>query len=289
MKRQKGRYSVERMCRVFKLSKSGYYGWLNSPTSERKRENEALLIDIRAAFESSHKTYGSPRMKVEMDHKGHCASRPRIARIMKAAGLCAKRKKKFKSTTDSKHNYPVAPNILNRDFNVDRPNAVWVSDITYVRTLQGWLYLTVIIDLFDRKVVGWAMSNTLKAQNTVIAAWRMAVQNREITHKLIFHSDRGVQYACSAFTNILRSYSGMVVQSMSRKGNCWDNAVAESFFKTIKSEWIYRRKSQRRDQTQLALFFWIETFYNRKRRHSHLNYKTMEEFELFNFNNHLAA
>ena len=157
------RYSVERMCKVFKVSKSGYYHWLSAPVSKRDRENETLLIDIRDAFKSSFESYGSPRMKAEMAHLGHSASRVRIARIMRAAGLSARPRKRFKNTTDSKHNYPIAPNVLDRNFATSRSNQVWVSDITYIRTYQGWLYLTVIIDLFDRKVVGWSRSNNLSA------------------------------------------------------------------------------------------------------------------------------
>ena len=185
--------------------------------------------------------------------------------------------------------YPNAPNILDRKFNVNRSNEVWVSDIINVKTYQGWLNLTVIIDLFDRKVVGWAMSNNLSAQSTIIAAWRMAVKNRAITQKLIFHSDCGVQYACIAFTNILKGYQGMITQSMSRKSNCWNNAVAESFFKTLKTEWVYKHKYQLRRNTQMSIFQWIETWYNRRRRHSTFNYKTIEEFELFNLNQQQAA
>lgn len=277
------------MCKAFKVTKSGYYHWLRAKPSRRWKENEALLIDIRDVFESSYRSYGSPRMKAEMDLLGHSASRPRIARIMRANGLRAIRPKRFRVTTDSRHNYPIAPNILRRNFSVEHSGQVWVSDITYIRTYQGWLYLTVIIDLFDRKVVGWAMSNNLSAQATVIPAWRMAVKNRPVTRELIFHSDRGIQFACTAFTNILKGQSGLVRQSMSRKGDCWDNAVAESFFKTLKTEWVYKQKFQLRSHAKLSIFQWIETWYNRKRRHSALGYRTIEEFEqLFNFQPHAA-
>jgi len=283
------KYSVEKMCRVFKVSRSGYYHWLHAKPSRRWMENEALIKDIRRAFESSHETYGSPRIKVEMELKGYSVSRQRVARMMRADGLSARKRKRFVATTDSKHNYPIAPNILNRQFKVNRSNKVWVSDITYVKTQQGWMYLTVIIDLFDRKVVGWAMSDNLTTEETIIPAWRMAENARPITNTLIFHSDRGVQYACTDFTNILKSYCGRVVRSMSRKGDCWDNAVAESFFKTLKTELVYRENYQRRSHAELSIFQWIETWYNRKRRHSALGYKTIEEFELlFNFES-LAA
>jgi len=166
---------------------------------------------------------------------------------------------------------------------------IWVSDITYIRTYQGWLYLTVIIDLFDRKVVGWAMSSDLTAQNTSITAFRMAVRNTDLSknNNLIFHSDRGLQYACGTFTNIMNHYK--ITRSMSRKGNCWDNAVAESFFKTLKTEWVWQRTYSNRKTAELSIFQWIETWYNRKRRHSHLDYKTIEEFDNLFFNHNLAA
>jgi putative transposase len=278
------KYPVEKMCRAFKVSRSGYYNWLHAKPSVRWNATEALTKDIKTAFELSHETYGSPRIKVEMDLLGYTASRQLIARLMRANGLSARRPKRFVATTDSKHKYPIAPNILNRHFDVDRSNKVWVSDITYVRTLQGWMYLTVIIDLFERKVIGWSMSENLSTEATIIPAWRMAEKNRPITKTLIFHSDRGVQYACTDFTNILKSYGGLVIRSMSRKGDCWDNAVAESFFKTLKTELVYKHKYANRNQAQLSIFQWIETWYNRKRRHSALGYKTIEEFELlFNF------
>lgn len=271
------------------MNKSGYYHWLHATPSKRWRENEALLIDIRDIFESSHKTYGSPRMQVELNEMGYYVSRPRVARIMRAAGLKATRPKRFRVATDSKHNYPIAPNILDRNFEVQRRHQVWVSDITYIRTYQGWQYLTVIIDLFDRKIVGWAMSNNMAAQSTVIPAWRMAVKAREINEDLIFHSDRGIQYACTAFTNILNTYHGLVRQSMSRMGNCCNIAVAESFFKTLKTEWIYKHKYQLRSLAQLSIFYWIETWYNKRRRHSALNFKTIEELEKLLLNEDLAA
>ena len=178
--------------------------------------------------------------------------------------------------------------MLDRKFSATRPGEVWVSDITYVRTYKGWLYLTVIIDLFDRKVVGWAMSKGLTAAETILAAWFMAITNRPITEALIFHSGRGVQYACDDFTRILKS-NKLITRSMSRKGNCWDNAVAESFFKSIKVEWIYSNSYENQDQAALSIFEWIESWYNRRRRHSALGYKTIEEFEKINSNFKHAA
>src|SRR5690554_3927861 len=191
------------MCKVFKVSKSGYYQWLQAKASKRWLENEVLLMQIKDIFKASHNTYGSPRITKELNELGYTVSRPRVARIMSNVGIMARKPRKFKLTTNSKHNYPVAPNLLNRNFQVERANQVWVSDITYIRTNQGWLYLTVIIDLFNRKIVGWSMSSDMSAYNTSIAAWKMAVKNNEISKDLIFHSDRGIQYACSAFTDLL--------------------------------------------------------------------------------------
>lgn len=267
------------MCKVFKVSKSGYYQWLKAKSSKRWLENEVLLMQIKDIFKASHNTYGSPRITKELIELGYTVSRPRVARIMSNVGIMARKPRKFKLTTNSKHNYPVAPNLLNRNFHVERVNQVWVSDITYIRTNQGWLYLTVIIDLFNRKIVGWSMSSDMSAYNTSIAAWKMAVTNNEISKELIFHSDRGIQYACSAFTDLLNNYNGLIQQSMSRKGNCWDNAVAESFFKSLKIEWVYKNKYLTRKDATLSIFEYIETWYNRNRRHSAIGYKTILEFE----------
>jgi len=276
------------MCKALKISKSSYYLWINNGHSKRWIQNENLLIQITNIFEDSSKTYGSPRISAELEAKGILVSRSRVARIMKAAGIRARKPRRFIATTDSRHNYPVAPNILNREFTVTGPGLAWVSDITYIKTSNGWLYLTVIIDLFERKVVGWAMSKGMSAEETIIVAWRMAIINRPIVKKLIFHSDRGIQFACTKFTNILNA-NKFVVRSMSRKGNCWDNAVAESFFKTIKVESVYNQTYHDQNQAKLSIFTWIETWYNRKRRHSALGYKTIEEFEILTNNKQIAA
>ena len=271
------------MCKVFKVTKSSYYRWLSEGPSDRWKENEALLIAIMDIFQESKDSYGSIRMTRELKERAWNVGQNRIANMMRAAGLHARKPKKFKVTTDSKHNYPVAPNILDREFHASNPGEVWVSDLTYVRTKNGWLYLTVIIDLYDRKVIGWSMSKGMSAVETVIPAWIMATRNRPITQKLIFHSDRGSQYACNEFTKILKA-NNLISQSMSRKGNCWDNAVAESFFKTIKVEWIYNQNFINQEQAQLSIFEWIESWYNRRRRHSAIGYQTIEEFER---NNHI--
>jgi putative transposase len=276
------------MCDIFEVRTSSYFLWQKAGPSDRWKKNEALLNAILDVFETSKGSYGSPRMTKELRAQGKNASRPLVARLMKAAGIQARRRKKFIVTTDSKHNYPIASNVLDRKFSATRPGEVWVSDITYVRTYKGWLYLTVIIDLFDRKVVGWDLSKGLTAAETILAAWFMAITNRPVTEALIFHSDRGVQYACDDFTRILKS-NKLITRSMSRKGNCWDNAVAESFFKSIKVEWIYSNSYENQEQAALSIFEWIESWYNRRRRHSALGYKTIEEFYKINSNFKHAA
>ena len=193
------------MCKVFKMRKSSYYKWLKNGPSTRWQENEKLLVEIMDIFEESKDSYGSIRMTRELKARGRDVGQNRIANMMRAAGLRAKRRRKFKVTTDSTHNYPVAPNILDRKFRAKRPGQIWVSDITYVRTKSGWLYLTVIIDLYDRKVIGWSMSKGLSAAETIIPAWMMATWKRPVTQKLIFHSDRGIQYACKQFAKILKA------------------------------------------------------------------------------------
>jgi len=270
------------------MRKSSYYKWLKNGPSTRWQENEKLLVEIMDIFEDSEGTYGSPRMTKELKARGWNVGKNRVAKMMRAADIRARKPKRFVVTTDSKHNYPVVPNVLDRKFRATRPGQIWVSDLTYVRTKNGWLYLTVIIDLYDRKVIGWSMSTGLSAEETVIPAWLMARWNRPITQELIFHSDRGIQYACKEFANILNA-NKLITRSMSRKGNCWDNAVAESFFKTIKVEWIYSKNYVNQEQAQLSIFEWIESWYNRRRRHSALGYKTMEEFEQINSNFKNAA
>jgi len=266
------------MCKVFKVSRSGFYAWQNHMPSKRDNENRMLLCEIMRVHERSKASYGSPRMTDELRARGFDVSRPRVARLMRKNGIRAVHAKKFVVTTDSKHRYPVVENKLDRDFSAGESGRAWVSDITYVKTAKGWLYLTVVLDLFDRKVLGWSQSDDLCAEKTTVAAWKMAVVNRPPSKKLIFHSDRGIQYACHDFVNLLDSYK-CVERSMSRKGNCWDNAVAESFFKTIKVELIYRNGYREKKEAALSIFEWIETWYNRNRRHSALGNMTINEFE----------
>ncbi len=282
------KFPIEKMCKVFKVSKSGFYRWLKSGSSKRTRQNKLLTEQIRRIHEQSHGTYGSPRITRELSSLSIKVSRPRVARLMRKARIQSKHRRKYVVTTDSKHTFKVAKNLLDRDFQPGTIGKAWVSDITYIRTVQGWLYLTTVIDLGDRKVIGWALSTSLKAEHTSVAAWKMAVTNRPVTGDLIFHSDRGVQYACTEFIDLLNAYK-TVRQSMSRKGNCWDNAVAESFFKSLKSEWIRWRKYQTINEAKTSVFQYIEGWYNTKRRHSALNYMTPSEFKYHLLTQKLAA
>lgn len=275
------------MCKALKISKSSYYEWLTREPSNREERNKQLSKEIKSIHQASYKTYGSPRIYEELRCRGIKISRRKVAKMMKRMGLRSQIKLKYKpNTTNSKHNLYVAPHLLNREFKVDAPSKVWVSDLTYIETGEGWLYLTVVIDLYDRKVIGWALSETMHANETTIAALKMAILNRKPTNGLIFHSDRGVQYACADFVKILDKHH--LQASMSRKGNCWDNAVAESFFKTIKVECIYRTIYATKKHAKADVFSYIEIWYNLRRRHSALNYATPLEMEQLFFNSKAA-
>jgi putative transposase len=265
------------MCLVLEVSRGGFYTWLKRIPSKRSIENQMLESEILQAFEASKKIYGSPKITRELHKKQIRVSRARVARIMRKAKLRSIVKKKFRITTDSSHKFPIPENKLDRDFKPGILGAVWVSDITYIRTKQGWLYLTTVIDLGDRKVIGWALSNTMKAADTVMAAFKMARKNRPIAQRIIFHSDRGVQYACNELRLLLEE-NPLIIRSMSRKGNCWDNAVAESFFKTLKTECIYQNRFVTKEHAAIVVFEYIETWYNRKRLHSALDYTSPEEY-----------
>jgi transposase InsO family protein len=264
------------MCKVFKLSRSSYYDWLHSKPSKWSLENKLIAQEARLIYNQSKQRYGSPKITAELNEKGIKASRPRVARVMRLEGLKSVVNKKYRvCTTDSKHPFPLAPNILNREFDVVQPRTVWVSDITYIKVKKSWLYLTVVMDLFDRKIIGWAMSDGMSAEQTTIPALNMAVGNRMIEPGLLFHSDRGVQYACKDFRDQLGRKK--IIQSMSRKGNCWDNAVMESFFKNLKSETTYGSYDSE-SIARTTIFEYIECWYNRKRKHSALGYKSPEQF-----------
>jgi putative transposase len=274
------------MCQVLKVSRSGYYKWLNKLPSKRSLYRQTLIKVIQQIYRDSKCRYGSPRVTKELNMQGFKASRVLVARLMKQLYLKSIIRRRYKVTTNSSHKYPIVENVLNREFIVKEKNKVWVSDITYIATKQGWLYLTTVIDLFDRKAIGWALSETMKAKDTVIPAFKMATINQPIEehHRLIFHSDRGIQYACDEFRTVINA-NKRIVRSMSRKGNCWDNAVAESFFKTLKVELVYTEKYLTKQQAAISIFEYIETWYNRNRRHKHLNNLTILENEKLINNN----
>jgi transposase InsO family protein len=238
-----------------------------------------LTIQINISYRANKGRYGSPRIAKELNMQGIKVSHVMVAKLMQQQHLRSIVRKKYKATTNSSHKYPVVSNVLNRAFEVKKENSVWVSDITYIATKQGWTYLTTVIDLFDRKVIGWALSETMKAVQTVIPAFNMAKNNRPISdhQSLVFHSDRGIQYACEEFTKHIDKHKS-IIRSMSRKGNCWDNAVAESFFKSLKTELVYHQSYQTRKEAELSIFEYIETYYNTKRRHKKLNNLTILEY-----------
>ena len=269
-------FRVEKMCRVLKVSPSGYYGWLKRPESRRSQENRFLLWEIKLVHERSRKRYGSPRVTAELHAEGVRCSENRVARLMRLGGIRAKTKRKFKATTDSKHGHPVAPNLLDRQFTVDRPNRVWVSDITYIWTAEGWLYLAGVLDLYSRMVVGWSMNNRVTGELTRDAL-QQAIGRRRVQPGLLHHSDRGSQYAAGDYQDLLQDHQ--MICSMSRKGDCWDNAPMESFFATLKRELVLCERFATRDDAKAKIFEYIEVFYNRQRRHSSLGYYSPVEFE----------
>ena len=264
------------MCRVLEVSRSGYYRWLKHKPSQRQLDNRSLDAEIRQIYDDSKGRYGSPKITRELRDRGRKVGKNRVAKRMRQTGLRSKIRRKYKVTTDSKHNFPVAPNLLERNFTAQVPDTVWVSDITYLATRTGWLYLTVIIDLFSRIVVGWALSSSLSHEMVVVALKR-AIRRRRPAKGLIFHSDRGVQYACNDFRQELDKHE--FIQSMSRKGDCWDNAVAESFFGILKTELIYHQRYEGHQDTLHSIFEYIEVFYNRQRRHSTIEYLCPSEYE----------
>lgn len=270
------KYSIEEMCQILKVSRSGYYEWCKRGESHHRKKDNELKIKILAIFNRYKKRYGSPRIHDELRDMGIGCSKSRIERLMRELGIRARHKRQFRITTDSKHNYPVAPNLLNRQFQVNLPNQVWVADITYIRTFEGWLYLAAVMDLYSRKIVGWSMSETMNTA-MAIAALKMAIYRRRPPKGLMHHSDRGVQYASYAYQDVLKD--NPMICSMSRKGNCWDNAPMESFFSTLKTECINDKIYLSRAQAKREIFEFIEIDYNRKRRHSAIGSMTPDNFE----------
>lgn len=264
------------MCRVMNVSTSGYYAWRSRPESRRSRENRRLAVEIRAIHAESRQTYGSPRVYAELRARGVQCSRGRVERLMRQSGIRARQAKRFRATTDSQHHLPVAENVLDRNFGATDTNRKWAADITYVWTREGWLYLAVVLDLCSRRVIGCAMQAAL-ARGLVVDALRMALQQRQLTGRLLHHSDQGSQYASADYQQLLSACG--IACSMSRKGNCYDNAVVESFFGTLKSELVHHCNYQRRAEAEADIFEYLEVWYNRKRRHSSLGYLSPAEYE----------
>lgn len=265
-----------KMGQVLKVSRSGYYNWLKNPISPRKIIDMKLKQKIIQIYENSRKTYGSPRIYQKLLREGYHIGKKRVERLMQELDIQAVAKRKYKATTDSKHTQPVADNHLNRDFTVERPNQAWVADITYIYTQEGWLYLATIMDLYSRKIIGWSLRERL-TKELVIAALHMALKQRNLSTELLLHSDRGSQYASELYQLLLLKHG--ILCSMSGKGSCWDNAVMESFYRTLKVELIYQNNYQTRREAQRDIFEYIEIFYNRERLHSSLGYYSPEEYE----------
>lgn len=264
------------MCRTLAVSSSGYYAWAARPERRRAVENRRLVAEIRAIHAESRGTYGSPRVHATLQAQGQRVGAKRVARLMRASAIRAKTVMKWRATTDSSHQHPVVPNRLNRQFAVAQPNRVWAGDITYVWTAEGWLYLAVVLDLYSRRVIAWGMGRRL-TQELVTEALTMAVAHRRPAGRVLHHTDRGVQYAATGYRQVLASHG--LTASMSRRGNCWDNAVVESFFHTLKTELVHHRRYATRGEARQDIFEWIEVFYNRVRRHSTLGYRSPAEFE----------
>jgi putative transposase len=269
-------FSVSTMCRLLKVSRSGFYAWQCRPESRRTREDRSLLARIEAIHRKSREAYGTVKAWKELRARGVSCGRNRVGRLRKRAGIEAKRKRRFRVTTQSRHSFPIAANVLARRFAVDRPDRVWVGDITFIPTQAGWLYLAVLLDLYARRVVGWAMSRYIDTK-LVSAALRMALARRRPKPGLIHHSDQGRQYAAGSYRQELSEHG--IESSMSRKGDCFDNACAESFISTLKNELVHHVQFKTREEARTAIFEYIEVFYNRQRLHQTLGYRSPAEFE----------
>jgi len=273
------RFQIRRMCRILEVSASGYYAWLHRPESQRTRENRRLVVEIRAIHKENRGVYGSPRIHAELKEREIHVGENRVARLMRENGIAAKQKKKYKVTTDSNHNQPVAPNILQRDFDAKAPNQKWLADISYIPTREGWLYLAAILDLYSKLIVGWSMSRRM-TKKLVLDALQMAVDRRRPGPGLIHHSDQGRQYASKAYRKKLKSHR--MICSMSRKGDCWDNSPMESWFHSLKTELVAHNDYLTRIQAKADIFEYIEVFYNRSRKHSALGYMNPAQYEMIN-------
>jgi transposase InsO family protein len=269
-------FRVETMCRVLKASRTAYYCSLIRPVSRHKVQDKVIKEQILEIYCKSRRIYGSPRIHRKLGKQGiHCGKK-RVERLMKEAGIRSIQKRKFKVTTDSKHNLPVADNLLNRNFSASSTNTKWTADITYIRTKEGWLYLAAIMDLCSKRIIGYSMQKYL-SRELVIEALNMAIKSRRPGRGLIIHSDRGCQYASSDYQQQLWRHG--IICSMSRKGNCWDNAPMESFFHTLKTELVYHRHYESRAEARSDIFEYIEVFYNRLRLHSAIGYESPQNYE----------
>jgi putative transposase len=268
---ERASYSVRRLCQVLGVAASGFYAWLQRGPSRRERQDCSLTEQIAAVFAASRRTYGSPRVHAELRAEGVRVSRKRVARLMRTAGLAATVRRRLPRTTDSDHGRPVAPNLLEQKFAADLPDTVWLADISYLPTDEGWLYLAAIKDMATREIVGWSMSDSLEA-GSACEALRMAIQRRQPPAGLIHHSDRGVQYASSEYQKLMARHG--LRCSMSRRGNCYDNAPMESFFGSLKNELVHRTTFPTRAAARQAIFDYVEIFYNRRRRHSSIGFLT---------------
>ena len=264
---ERARNNTARLCKLFGISRSGFYAWRSRPASRRAREDVVLLDHIQTEFEVSHRSYGRPRMVEEFRELGFKVGHTRIGRLMRENGIKAVRTRKFKRTTNSNYSYGFAPNILEQNFSASKPNEKWSVDISYIQTRQGWLYLAVVLDLHSRRIVGWAVSDRMK-RDLALRALQMAITLRQPEPGLIHHSDRGSQYCSTQYQMLLKRH-GMIA-SMSGKGNCYDNAPVEAFFKTIKAELVWRMKFETRNDAERKIFGYINDFYNPRRRHSAL-------------------
>ena len=275
----KAHHPIRSLCETLEVSASGYYDWVHRQAhpSPRAQENARLAQQIVQVHQESRQTYGSPRIQKVLGQAGHVYGRHRIARLMRLQGLCGRAKGRFRvCTTDSNHDQPIAPNRLPQLPAPSAPNQIWLGDITYVRTDEGWLYLAGVLDLYSRRLAGWAMSEHIDTE-LILAAWAMALTHCQPPAGLVFHSDRGVQYASHDYRDALQS--AQTIASMSRKGNCYDNAAMESFWSTLKQELVYRRHFKTRSEAGQAIFDFIECFYNRRRLHSSLEYLCPVDFE----------
>ena len=269
-------YPLSALCKVMQVSRSGFYFWRTRGKSFRQKERDRLVPQVKAIHRQTKQSYGARRISEELEAQGESCGRTKAGTLMKLAGVYAKQTKKFKATTDSKHNLPVAPNLLNRNFEASAPDTAYCSDITYIWTNEGWLYLAVILDLFSRQVVGWSMSNRI-TKELVLNSLQIALWRRKPSAGLIFHSDRGSQYCSNDVQKMLKKNN--MLSSMSRKGDCWDNSVSESFFGSLKTERLFDVRYSTRDEARKDVIDYIEMFYNSNRRHSYLGYLSPVDFE----------